>query len=71
MSKMIERIPAYSDKMMLEYCSNLYDVISKSNKPDNEVLDKIKRSLVHYGSASMEYRPYQQDIITSGSEILK
>ena len=67
---MIERIPAYSDKMMLEYCSNLYDVISKSNKPDNEVLDKIKRSLVHYGSASMEYRPYQQDIITSGSEIL-
>ena len=70
MSKMIERIPAYSDKMMLEYCSNLYDVISKSNKPDNEVLDKIKRSLVHYGSASMEYRPYQQDIITSGSEIL-
>jgi len=70
MSKMIERIPAYSDKMMLEYCSNLYDVVSKSNKPDEEVLDKIKKSLIHYGSASMEYRPYQQDIINQGSRIL-
>lgn len=70
MSKMIERIPAYSDKMMLEYCSNLYDVVSKSNKPDDEVLDKIKKSLIHYGSASMEYRPYQQDIINQGSRIL-
>jgi hypothetical protein len=67
---MIERIPAYSDKMMLEYCSNLYDVVSKSNKPDEEVLDKIKKSLIHYGSASMEYRPYQQDIINQGSRIL-
>jgi hypothetical protein len=67
----IERIPGYSDRQMLEYCGILYDVVSNNKSIDEEVKSKIKKSLTHYGSGSMEFRPYQIDIINQGSEILK
>jgi hypothetical protein len=70
MSKIVERIPAYSDRQMLEYCGMLYDVLSKSKYSDDDALDRIKNSFTHYGSKNMEFRPYQQDIINQGSEIL-
>jgi hypothetical protein len=70
MSKIVERIPAYSDRKMLEYCGMLYDVLSKSKYSDADALDRIKNSFTHYGSKNMEFRPYQQDIINQGSEIL-
>ena len=56
---------------MLEYCGILYDVLSKSSYSDADALERIKNSFTHYGSKNMEFRPYQQDIINSGSEILK
>ena len=71
MSKIVERIPAYSDRQMLEYCGMLYDVLSKSKYSDADALDRIKNSFTHYGSKNMEFRPYQQDIINQGSEILR
>jgi hypothetical protein len=71
MSKIVERIPAYSDRQMLEYCGMLYDVLSKSKYSDDDALDRIKNSFTHYGSKNMEFRPYQQDIINQGSEILR
>jgi hypothetical protein len=67
----IERIPGDSDRQMLEYCGILYDVVSNNKSIDEEVKSKIKKSLTHYGSGSMEFRPYQIDIINQGSEILK
>jgi superfamily II DNA or RNA helicase len=71
MSKIVERIPAYSDRQMLEYCGILYDVLSKSTYSDADALERIKNSFTHYGSKNMEFRPYQQDIINQGSSILK
>lgn len=56
---------------MLEYCGLLYDVLSKGNYSDADALDRIKNSFTYYGSKNMEFRPYQQDIINLGSEILK
>jgi hypothetical protein len=70
MSRIVERIPAYSDRQMLEYCGILYDVLSKSSYSDEDAMERIKNSFTHYGSKSMEFRPYQQDIINSGSKIL-
>lgn len=66
----IIRIPGYSDKQMLEYCGILYDVVSNRKTADPEVVKRVKDCLLHYGTGAMEFRPYQQDIINSGSEIL-
>ncbi len=71
MSRIVERIPAYSDRQMLEYCGILHDVLSNSSYSDEDAMERIKNSFTHYGSKSMEFRPYQQDIIDSGSRILK
>lgn len=70
MSRIVERIPGYSDRQMLEYCGMLYDVLSKGSYSDADALQKIKDSFSYYGKKNMEFRPYQQDIINQGSDIL-
>jgi hypothetical protein len=71
MSRIVERIPAYSDRQMLEYCGMLNDVLSNSKYSDADAIERIKNSFTHYGSKSMEFRPYQQDIINRGSETIR
>lgn len=56
---------------MLEYCGILQDVLSNSKYSDADAIERVNNSFDHYGSKSMEFRQYQQDIINSGSEILK
>jgi hypothetical protein len=67
---MIDRVPGYSDEQMLRYCGTLYDVVAKSKSVDPDVVTKIKNSLSHYGTRSMEFRPYQRDIISQGARAI-
>jgi hypothetical protein len=67
---MIERIPGYSDEQMLRYCGILYDVVSSSKHIDSEIVNKIKNSLSHYGTYSMQFRPYQKEIISEGAQAI-
>jgi hypothetical protein len=59
---MIERVPGYSDEQMLRYCGALYNVVSKDKHADPDVVNNIKNCLSHYGTTSMEFRPYQRNI---------
>jgi len=68
---MIDRVPGYSDEQMLRYCGTLYDVVSKSKFADPEVVTKIKNSLSYYGTYSMQFRPYQKEIISEGTRAIK
>ena len=68
---MIERIPGYSDEQMLRYCGTLYDVVSNSKFVDPDVVTKIKNSLFNYGTYSMQFRPYQKDIISQGARAIE
>lgn len=68
---MIERIPGYSDEQMLRYCGTLYDVVSNNKSIDPDVVTKIKNSLFNYGTYSMQFRPYQKDIISQGARAIE
>jgi len=68
---MIDRVPGYSDKQMLRYCGTLYDVVSKSKFVDPDVVTKIKNSLSYYGTYSMQFRPYQMEIISKGTRAIE
>jgi hypothetical protein len=68
---MIDRVPGYSDEQMLRYCGTLYDVVAKSKSVDPDVVTKIKNSLSHYGTYSMQFRPYQKDIISQGARAIE
>ena len=68
---MIDRVPGYSDEQMLRYCGVLYSVVSKSKSVEPEVVTKIKNSLSYYGTYSMQFRPYQKDIILQGARSIE
>jgi hypothetical protein len=56
---------------MLRYCGTLYDVVSNSKFVDPDVVTKIKNSLFNYGTYSMQFRPYQKDIISQGARAIE
>ena len=68
---MINRVPGYSDEQMLRYCGTLYNVVSKIKFVDPDVVTKIKNSLSYYGTYSMQFRPYQRDIISQGTRAIE
>lgn len=69
-NNIIERIPAYSNDQMLEYCGILYNVVLNNKFISRDVVEKIKRSLNHYKSDDMKFRGYQNDIINQGVDII-
>jgi len=68
---MIERIPGYSDEQMLRYCGTLYNVVSNNKSIDPDVVTKVKNGLFNYGTYSMQFRPYQKDIISQGARAIE